>query len=1354
MASMEEIMITFNSKENVSDTTKKIDGSVQSMVSNISAAMSKMNQGFMSLSTGMNSMLGGLTGGKTASDIIFGTASKAETNKVLLDMMTETEDASKSLYETVDKVTDSSLTSMQELIPAMNSFKAATGASDKELENVTDEMANFGAAVLAQTGSTELAQSAMMDLSKGIKGAFASLDQYGVSEDALKRTGLWSGKEDDVEGYMAAVEKVVGSTEKLMETNQGLDALIGKSFSRAGKKIGNEFLPIIKDIKRGFIDLDTELGGGLAATILIASEGVDVLSQSLFTASTMINGVQDIAGAFHDVRDAIKGASNAAEGFNNSLNIASNASDMAGLTGVAGAGDVAKGASKTEKAVDLGVGGLTAADILKNNSGKEYDKIIDSIKDLNKKEKLIQSELDTTQQLNKTIDSITGLDPEGALAKLKKGMSKTGDMDEFIETSRKEAKKLSNKDVTFTGIIKGKFDTLKTGWDSALGSVENFVTDGFGTKLQNLLETGFSGLGNTFKNIKTKFGKLSTSIKDLSFGDVKGAFLKPFNSLADGAKKIPGKIKNIGSTLNSGLGQTISDFSFVDTFKGLKDKFKGLKGAEEVGEDIKKMGQMAEGVGDAAPMIEAGAAGAEGTAAATTTLSGAFTSMIVPALALSAVIMIMIPIVAVIAAEAMVFIKLLGEFMEALHFESIDLSGAVEGLKSIAMGLLYVGVAMAAMTFTSIMTGLAIVTSGFTGITTPLKVAKDAIMDAAKELQSFGSINIDPSIATNLQAVSDSLSAVSNAMSSMTWTNITTGFSNWVADVLGFSSITDGIEQAKDEIIKASSKLQEFSSLTPLPDGVANNIQNVCNSLASVGDAMGALRSIRDSQNWDDMIGSFINGLFGGGVDIATALDNVKTDITNAANALSGWSVPSIPEGLGDNIKKVSDALNSISEAFETLRSFRDNNNFDQWMEGLFGGQDIDSALTTIINDINNAASKLSGLNIQKEVINEDLITGIKNIVNALTEVSNVASGLTSLPKMENFDSNSITNVMTNVQTAADALKGLTVGEVNEETITNIKNVGNAIREVSSVMTGLTTLPPMEGFDTNSIATAVNTVKTAATELGNLSTTTFGDGGDPSSILSTINTAITGLRDTLTNLSGGFSAPATGIGSQIVSGVQSGLAPLGGAVQSSVSSAISSASGAASSGGQSLGTQTTDGFRSTLKLADVMNAEMGYVKSAVDSGISAAVSAAQSGAEKVVEAFKAGIETGSPGAMAWATYDEMGYIKGFIEKAKSPLSNATYKLAQGIVGAFGNPSLNLNNLLNDSFTTWNMDQLSAIDTVNSQAPPSTTNNNSTTIIFNEGAMPIDARNMTSYEAKQWLILALESLGIDFPIRGM
>ena len=746
--------------------------------------------------------------------------------------------------------------------------------------------------------------------------------------------------------------------------------------------------------------------------------------------------------------------------------------------------------------------------------------------------------------------------------------------------------------------------------------------------------------------------------------------------------------------LNKSLYQSVSGFSFTDVFSGLKDKISGLRGATEVVSEIDDVVDGVEGVADAAgamgaaaPAMEAGAAGTEAAAAATTTLSGAFTSMIVPALALAAVVAIMIPIVAGIAAEAMLFIKLLGEFMQALNFDDINLQGSIEGIKQIATGLAWVGAAMLAMTGVSILVGINSMITLFTGITGPLKTASSALKEAAKELQSFGDVKLDPSIATSLKTISDSLGAVSNAMGAMTWTNINTGISNWIAGVLNFSSISDGIGQAKDEIIKASSKLQEFSSLSPLPESVAQNIQNVCNSLKSVGDAIGALRSIRDGQNWDSLLG----GLFGGGVDIATALDNVKTDITNAANALSGWAVPSIPEGLGDNIKKVSDALGSLKSGLDSIKSVAQtyDGGFIGWIQGgLFGGSDIQGSIDKAIMEINQVANKLSNI-----------------------QVANIPD-------------------LSFIQRVSVALSYL-------------KQAGTQLSQFS----GVAISPDIP----EKVRLAVESVSKVASYLSGM---TNANVGDVNGLLNSINTALTTIRTTLANAAGGFAAPAMNIGSQIVSGVQSGLAPLGGTVQSSVSSAISSASGAASSGGQSLGTQTTDGFRSTLKLADVMNAEMGYVKSAVDSGISAAVSAAQSGAEKVVEAFKAGIETGSPGAMAWATYDEMGYIKGFIEKAKSPLSNATYKLAQGIVGAFGNPSLNLNNLLNDSFTTWNMDQLSAIDTVNSQAPPSTTNNNSTTIIFNEGAMPIDARNMTSYEAKQWLILALESLGIDFPIRGM
>ena len=359
MPTMEEIMLTFNAKDNVSNVAKNIDGSVKSMANSLKSAIGNASSGFMNLSSTTDGFFQSLTGGKNASDIIFGTSSKAETNKVLLSNMTETAVGAEALYKTVDEVTNKSLTSMQELIPAMNAFKAATGASDSELTNVTDDMANFGAAVLAQTGSTELAQTAMMDLSKGIKGAFASLDQYGVSEDALMRTGLWSGREDDVEGYMAAVTEVIGSTEALMETNEGLDAQIGKAFSRAGKKIGNEFLPFIKDIKRGFLDLDNALGGNLSAGILATVQGIEFVNQGLFQVTTMVEGVNNLKTAWNDVSSVLSGVK-----------------DKLDSIGSAGATDVLPEAKPTTQ-YELGdTDVLDFDEFVKNKKNKNYDEFL------------------------------------------------------------------------------------------------------------------------------------------------------------------------------------------------------------------------------------------------------------------------------------------------------------------------------------------------------------------------------------------------------------------------------------------------------------------------------------------------------------------------------------------------------------------------------------------------------------------------------------------------------------------------------------------------------------------------------------------------------------------------------------------------------------------------------------------------------------------------------------------------------------------------------------------------------------------------------------------------------------------
>ena len=1117
MATMEDIMLSINAQDNASKVFQSVGSAAQ-------ASLNSMNNGMMNISNSMDNMLSSVTG-KSAAESIFGTASKAETNDVLLDMMSNTSEAASKLKEHVDQTTNESLVSMQNLIPAMNAFKTATGATDDQIYGATETMASFGAKVLAQTGSVELSEQAMMDLSKGIKGACASLDQYGITLDALKKAG-WSGEEDDIEGYMKAVQQLTGDTKALMETNEGLDARLGKAFSSAGKKIGNEFLPQIKDVKQGFLDLNDATGGNLAAGILATVQGIDMLSQGASTLTQLANGARD----------------------------------------------------------------------------------------------------------------------------------------------------------------------LKSAWDAA--------------------GQGVSLVAQKFKDL-TSAAEEAKSVKDTA------TLINDATSHANGG----------GGILPEGIN--------ADATKTVVDEV----------DDVVKAGEPLKTIG---PEAAAEGAAAEGASAGLSGLGAGISAMLVPLLTIAAVVAIMIPIVTALAIEALVCLKLIQMAIDALAFDDIDLTKATEGIQQLATALGWVGVAMGAVTFTNVMTGLAVITSGFLGMTGPLSIAVDTLKQVDGKLQELSSVSISSDTPEKLKSISNSLKSVSDAMMALTALNITTGFSNFIAWALNFGSVTDGLEQAKNDILQASQKLQEFNSLTPLDETTANNIQNVCKSLASVGEAFEALTSMRDSVNWDNALGNLF-----GGVDIQQALSNVREDITKASAALASFTdMAEIPEGVGDKIKKVSETLKSVSEAFETLRALRDNTNWDNMMGGIFKGTDIQGALQQIVTDINTAASALSSLNIG-DGVNDDLIAKIKKVIDTLTEVTNVANNLTGLPPMDGFDPSTITTVVGNVQTAADALKGLNIGETNDETINNIKKVASAVTEVSNVMTNLTQLPPMDGFNPETIKTAVGNVRTIATELSNLSGTALGE--DVNGLLGSINTALQSLKDTLAN-AGGFNEVSVNIGSQIVSGVTSGLSPLGNAVSSAISDATSSAEGAASSGGGSIATALNNAFTSTLNLHTPMETEMEYVKTAVDNGISAAKSAAESGAKDIVAAFQSGLHVGSPGDIARTMQQEMTYTYDFIKRGGSQLTSTMYNVAKNMVSSFGNPSLNVSSMMD---TVRNLlSPLSAINTlsnIGSNINPAQSLNQAKTIIMNfqSGCVQVDARNKTAKEAQGLMTLALESMDniTDIQVQG-
>lgn len=305
-----------------------------SIANNFSAAKSHVSDLFNSMS-GIEGMatagIGALAGGQVY-DLVVNTSAKAETNKVLLNNMTQTQKGATNLFNTVDNATNKTLVSMQSVIPALNAFKAATNANEVQLNNTAAGVAQFGSFVYAMTGSAAKAETAMFDLSKGIKGAYASLDQYGITEDALMRTNIWNGKESDVEGYIKAVNKVTGSTDELMETFTGIEATVSKLFSIAGKKLGAVVLPILKNFLEDFIRLNEMMGGNLAPTILGVAGALAILATGL----GIISAIMPAASALWGIFTSLLGINSAATTVNTASRVANVAATTANTGSLAG----------------------------------------------------------------------------------------------------------------------------------------------------------------------------------------------------------------------------------------------------------------------------------------------------------------------------------------------------------------------------------------------------------------------------------------------------------------------------------------------------------------------------------------------------------------------------------------------------------------------------------------------------------------------------------------------------------------------------------------------------------------------------------------------------------------------------------------------------------------------------------------------------------------------------------------------------------------------------------------------------------------------------------------------------------
>lgn len=1288
MATAEEIMLTFFGKDEVSNVAKNIDKNVQSMGSRALTAGNDINSGLLQVSSGLDSMVSKVNGGKTAMDNIFGTSSKAETNSVLLKMMSSTSEAASKLNQHVDDVTNSSLVSMQSLIPAMNAFKTATGATDQQIYDATEAMAGFGAKVLAQTGSTELAETAMMDLSKGIKGACASLDQYGITVDALKSTGLWDGDENDIEGYMAAVQQLTGDTKELMETNEGLDKQLEKQFSSAGKKLGNEFLPGIKDAKRALIDLNKATGGGLFAGMLGATAVVDTASTWGQTITNMANGVKSLQegvgklkSVWKSVTSAVKGTEAAVEGVADATNTVSNVSDIA-----AGGAQVAGGV--TESKASIGATGaevgLSAFDALKKDNDKYREEAGTLLKDL----------------------------------------EKNGELGNKVQNT---SNKVYSKNLLKSP--KGIKDQVSDGWDSSII--------------------------NRIKN----YSKSQEEISDA------------LDTAIDGVDIV------------------------ADKSKSMKKSGQAMEGLGEVA------GMIPAGVGAEAA---AGATEATVASAGLSGLGASISSMLAPLLTIAAVVAIMIPVVVALAAEALIFIRALAEVFKALNFDKLDLSGDIDGLKQIGVAIWELCKAMAAVVATSWLTMVyqgisaimlfndpikvavdelkktATLVKGFADITIPenvpgnlqalstslgavakamwslesvgvsvlagsvltlngylgtlsqnLAIAKKELTESAKQINSMSGLDtIDEGVASKLEAVTSSLANVGKAMGALSDVNWDINMGNIVNLGGAFGTITSHLEDAKDEIIKAAPVINQFSSLPDIDQSAGEKLKKVSDAIKNVADSLKNLNSLSKSMGGDNgAIGTILKKL-----QLGASIRAAKSALTDAAKQLQGLKdLPDIPDGIKTKLSKIGSTTATVINTLKPLTSIQNMN---------VNSAGIASKVAQARYAISNSAIHLASLS-GISTIPDDIPTKLSKVGSTAATLINTLKPLTSIANSEvnagaiNAKVAQARYAISNAATHIASLAGIsTIPENIGETL---NRVSTSARQVATAATNLNTIPVVTATSAN-IMLAVIAIKTAIMQLNSLAGTTLN--GGIGALLTSVTNALNQLKTTLYAMSGGFYSAGANIGLSIVNGVNTGLAPLSGITIARVASATNSAVGTGRSGGAKIGRAVTQGFKQNLKMAQAMKQEMSYVTQAVNNGISAAKTAARNGAQDVVAEFKRGIETGSPGAMAWATYDEMNYINDFIVSEGKNVVASAKRLGQNIVTGFGNPSLNVG--LGSVPTDYNLEQLHGMRTLTSTAQWGKSIQN-VELHIHEGAVQLDTRNLTTRESKQIMINALEGL---------
>lgn len=277
-----------------------IKNSLGNALSNVATRLQRLGQAFDGIG-GMISSSIGMTGVGSIKELTIGLSLSREKMSSLNTAIMGSADASKTLLDSIDTMTNSSVVGMDQMVNALNKIKLSTQMSNEELYSTKEVVMKLGEASMLMGNDTETAAYQMGEAFSGLNGDFQILkENFGITKEKMKEMG-WSGEASDVDGYTKALEKCLeglGDLGGVMDTNSGKIAQVQKKFRTAGRTLGDMLTPYIGQAADAFLKLEDRFPG-IAQGLIGVAGGISIFATVAPTLTPMI-------GTFKEVKSAIK----------------------------------------------------------------------------------------------------------------------------------------------------------------------------------------------------------------------------------------------------------------------------------------------------------------------------------------------------------------------------------------------------------------------------------------------------------------------------------------------------------------------------------------------------------------------------------------------------------------------------------------------------------------------------------------------------------------------------------------------------------------------------------------------------------------------------------------------------------------------------------------------------------------------------------------------------------------------------------------------------------------------------------------------------------------------------------------